>query len=394
MSTRKPRLGRPRRYSEYEDILSSNPPKSMEKRPVYTNNIGIFRGKRGDSCFIKISLKHSTGYKGKAYTAGSSLEIPMGKLSSWTWEQLETERDSIQGKADRKEPLEDKKQETFESYAESWLKRAKSRQKSYETSLYNAKNHILPDFGQKFLADITLRDVNNWQAVKLGRLNPSTVKRIKNTLNAILNNAVKEKLLEFNPCKDSDRIRGIKPRLRLWSSQEIKTILKTAEDIDPQFADFILWALNSAMRRSEMLAMTWSSVVSLPNGSYRIFLPTSKSDKPRSIPCNAPMLEILERQKERVGEGEKRIFPISAKRIQRRMDVIREKSKIKDICLHDTRTVNIHYALEAGVDFKTLTGVTGHSDTQMIEKHYSLLMDNRVADAAQKTADYIGRMLR
>lgn len=40
--------GRPNRYSAYDNILKAHAPKSMSKRPVYVNNIGIFRGKTGD----------------------------------------------------------------------------------------------------------------------------------------------------------------------------------------------------------------------------------------------------------------------------------------------------------------------------------------------------------
>src|SRR5690606_36370609 len=96
--TKKPK-GRPSRYRVYEDILKTHAPKSMEKRPVYVNSIGIFRGKTGDRAFLKIFLRHQD----------KSIEIPVGKLSSWDWANLEAERDRLQGQADRNEPLEDKK---------------------------------------------------------------------------------------------------------------------------------------------------------------------------------------------------------------------------------------------------------------------------------------------
>src|SRR5688572_6530218 len=108
MITKKPR-GRPKRYSEYDQILQDHPPKSMTKRPVYANSIGLFRGKSGDTVFLKIFLRHGSIYKGRSHPEGTCLEVPVGKLGSWDWAGLEEERDRLQGKADRGEALEDRK---------------------------------------------------------------------------------------------------------------------------------------------------------------------------------------------------------------------------------------------------------------------------------------------
>ena len=64
--------GRPKKYSEYDQILQDYPAKSMTKRPVYRNSIGVFRGKNGDTVSIKVFFRDS----------GKSKEIPKGKLSS------------------------------------------------------------------------------------------------------------------------------------------------------------------------------------------------------------------------------------------------------------------------------------------------------------------------
>ena len=80
--------GRKRKYAEYEELLQGLP-KVMTKRPKYVNAIGVFRGSRGETAWVKISLPHGAAFKGKSYQPGSSLEIKLGSLSSWTWQQLE-----------------------------------------------------------------------------------------------------------------------------------------------------------------------------------------------------------------------------------------------------------------------------------------------------------------
>lgn len=393
MSTKKPR-GRPRRYSEYDQILQDFPAKSMTKRPVYANNVGIFRGKTGDTAYLKVFLRHGGIYKGKSYPRNHCLEVPVGKLGSWDWSSLEAERDRLQGKADRNEPLEDKQAVTFKECAERWLEIAKTRQRSYLTSKYAIENNFIPAFGHKDITDITVRDINEWQAKRLDEVKPATALRDKAMLKAVLNSALREGLIQRNPCVATDRIKGIQARLRYWTEDELLTVIKTAEQIDPHFKDYILWALHSAMRRSEILRMEWSDLKRLPNGETKIHLPTSKSDKPRQIPCNKQMLEILTQQRKRVPETQTRIFPISPKTIQRRMEEVREKSGVKDINLHDLRTLNITYALVAGVDPKTLTGITGHKDLQMIQKHYTVIVDKALNEASQKSGNYIDNLLK
>lgn len=385
-TTKKPR-GRPRRYSEYQDILSAHPPKSMNKRPVYVNNIGIYRGKTGDRVFIKVHFPNR----------GRSEEIAKGNLSSWDWASLEAERDRLQGKADRGEPLEDKQPITFEEYATQWLEIAKSYQKSYQTSMYCVTRQLIPFFGKKLLDEITVRDVNLWIAKRMKGSSPATAKRDLAMLKSILNSAIREELIDKNPCNNANKIKGIKGRMRYWTAEELLKVLEVAEEIDPQFKDLILWASHSAMRRGEITAMKWEDIKRFDNGETKIHIPISKSDKPRHIPCNTHMLAILARQRQRVPEEDKRVFAIAYRTIGRRMYEIQQRMKeigITDIRFHDLRTLNITSSLLAGVDPNTLTGITGHADLQMINKHYAVLVDKAMNEASQRSGDYLDALLQ
>lgn len=379
--------GRPRRYAEYEALLEKYPAKSMSKRPVYVKNIGVFRGKSGDTAYLKIALAHGGTIKNKTYQAGQQVEIAIGKLSSWSWEQLEAERNRIQGLADRGEKLEETSSIGFDAYAKIWLQIASKRQKSFDTTNIIVKNTLIPKFGKKSLKDINVRDINLWQALRLDSVKPATVQREKNTLKSILNAALKEGLIDKNPCDSTDKIRGIQARLRYWTKDELSSVLSAAKS-DAPFHNYLLWALHSAMRRSEILNLEWIDIKHLPNGQVKVHLTTSKSDKPRQIPCNSQMQSILIDQKA-LSPNAKHVFGFSKKMLQRRFDRIRTKTGIQDITLHDLRTLNITYSLLAGVDAKTLTGITGHKDLQMIQKHYSIIVDEALTTASNKSGNYI-----
>src|SRR5215469_93783 len=140
------RRGRPTRFAEYDQLVASLPP-VMDKRPKYLNGIGVFRGSRGLTAWLKIRLPHGGVLKGKSYGADASVEIKLGNLASWSWQQLTDKYRELQGKADRGEPLEDTPDAKFAEYAEDWLSRAEKRVRAFSTERITVQKHLLPVFG-------------------------------------------------------------------------------------------------------------------------------------------------------------------------------------------------------------------------------------------------------
>ena len=130
--TTKPR-GRPKKYAEYDALVASLP-NLMTKRPKYLNGIGVFRGSRSETAWVKIRLTHGGMYNGRSYAKGAAAEIKLGSLSSWSWKEFEAKRDELQGKADRAEPLEDEAPRLFSEYAADWLERLKKRTRGNQTT--------------------------------------------------------------------------------------------------------------------------------------------------------------------------------------------------------------------------------------------------------------------
>ncbi|MEM1133937.1 MAG: phage integrase SAM-like domain-containing protein [Pseudomonadota bacterium] len=266
--------GRPSRYAEY-DAMEANLLSGASKRPKYLNGIGVFKGKSSSTVWAKITLPHGATLKGRIHAPGSSVEIKLGKRSSWDWAQLEAERDRLQGLADRGEPLEEKPAVTFAEYAEDWLERKKSTVKDHIVAKGHVRKKLCPTFGGKALDQITPADVNRWIGERSAEVKPTTVKRYMSTLNAILNDALKSGLIVDNPASKADKIRGIESRERFVTPEEWKQILKTIDEIQAQqeankeryprqirgwLKPYVVWAYHSGMRRSEILALTWQNV--------------------------------------------------------------------------------------------------------------------------------------
>lgn len=387
-----PARGRPKRYAEFDAFYAALPA-PMEKRPRYLSGVGVFRGQRNDTAWIKIRLPHGGTYRGKRYQLGSALEIKAGNLTSWTWHQLVSLRDEMQGKADRNEPLEDEVSPTFGEWAEDWLGRARQRVKSFQTVEIHVRRHLLPFFGQSTLPMIVVADVNRWIARQLEINRPGTVKRQFNTLRAILNDAVRAGTIETNPCSNADPIRGLVARQRFLSAEELLLLLVEAANVAEWLPDFILWAIHSGMRRAEILGLRWEDVRKLDDGRVLASIETTKADQPRMIPCTRTMCEVLERQRGRMQEGSEKVFPIALMTLRRKWEAARRSAGLEDVTIHDLRRTHGTHAAAAGVDLRTLADRIGHTDLTMLQRHYAAVVGSAAIEAADTFQSVFDRMV-
>ena len=383
--------GRPRRHSEYDRLVASLP-KPMTKRPKYLNGIGVFRGGRGDTAWVKIRLPHGGIYRGRAYEPGSSLEIKLGSLSSWTWEQLEAKRSDLQGLADRDEALEDEPTVRFNSQAQEWLERARNRVKDYDSLELHVNRHLLGTFGPMPLSAITVNDVNRWAARQLKSLAPGTVKRQRNTLNAILNDALRSGHIDANPCRNADPIRGIVPRQRFLDGAELSNLLNAAGETADWLPDIILWCVHSGMRKGEVRALEWPDVQTLPDGRVLASIRTSKADQPRFVQCTPTMVEILDRQAGRRQEGNDHVFPVTKMTLRRKWEKARKQVGLEDVTMHDLRRTHSTQAAAAGVDLRTLADRIGHTDLTMLHRTYAAVVGSASEEAVSKIERVFGGM--
>ena len=54
------------------------------------------------------------------------------------------------------------------------------------------------------------------------------------------------------------------------------------------------------------------------------------------------------------------------------------------VVMHDLRRTHATHAVTAGIDLRTLAGRMGHSDLDMLQKHYAALMGSAAEEAADK----------
>lgn len=391
-------IGRPRRHSEF-DRFEAELPDLMTKRPAYKEGIGLFNGATGSTVWLKIRMPLGGVHNGRTVPVGGSVEIKKGKRASWTWQELIEERDRLQKLADHGEPLEAVQVPTFAVHAAEWLERKKSILKSFGVTQGNVNRSLIPAFGKMALDAITVGDINRWIGKKRATLKPGTVQRELNTLNAILNDAVKGDLIERNPAKNADTIKGASdPRQRFVTVEEYKIILSTCERIEQEQEEkseqtphrirgwlrhFVAWAYNSGMRRAEILALTLEDVREIDEGHTAVAVLNTKNGKSRLVSCTAEMKVILESLRALPrGEGDIRLFPLSMATLKRNLAALWKATGLTDVRLHDLRRSHATILVDKGIDMRTVAGRLGHSGTAILAKHYAVYRGDKEAAAA------------
>lgn len=390
-------VGRPGRYAKFERF-EADLPHLMTKRPAYCDGIGLFKGASGCTVWLKVRMPLGGVYNGRTIPIGGSVEVKKGKRASWTWQELVEERDRLQRLADHGEPLEATQTPTFAAHAEEWLERKKTTLKSFGVTQGNVNRSLAPAFGKMTLDAITVGDVNWWISKKRATLKPATVQRELNTFNAIMNDAVKNGLIDRNPATWADKPKGAEARQRFITVDEYKTILATCERIERAQEEkseqtphrirgwlrhFVSWAYNSGMRRAEILALQWHNVREVDEDHTVVEVLNTKGNKSRFVSCTPEMKAILASLKALPrNEGDDRLFPLSMTTLKRNLTALWKATGLRDVRLHDLRRSHATILMRKGIDPRTIAGRLGHSGTAMLAKHYAVDRGDKEAAAA------------
>jgi integrase len=125
-----------------------------------------------------------------------------------------------------------------------------------------------------------------------------------------------------------------------------------------------LLAIETAMRRGELLALTWENI----HLDRRIaFLPDTKNGDSRTVPLSTTAINLL-RQLPRSVVGP--VFPITANALKLCFRRACIRAGIEDLHFHDLRHEATSRLAEKLTNILELSAVTGHKDLRMLKRYY------------------------
>lgn len=222
------------------------------------------------------------------------------------------------------------------------------------------------------LQELTTEHLQGW-VKRQTHLSGASINRELHIISSVLNTARREwKWMETQPMKDVRKPKNPPPRDRRISEQEISKILQALqyEEAAPvittrqKIAVVFLLALETAMRRGEILGLEWPSVYL--EDQY-ITLHDTKNGTRRNVPLSKRAVELL-RKVYREGPG--RVFAVpaaSCEVIFRRAVLL---TGIENLHFHDTRHEAIS-RLARKLEVLDLARMVGHKDLRSLMIYYN-----------------------
>ena len=231
--------------------------------------------KRGSVWWMSLVYKGRRGRK--------STETEDQKLAKKVYEKLKGE--IAENRWFESLPGEEK---TFRKMMEKFLAEHASKKascKSYESYVRS----LNPFLGNHTLTDITPRVINEY---KLKRRNdgvkPGSINRELAILKKAFNLALKEwEWVKENPASKVSMEEENNKRDRWLADDEEERLV---EACSPRLRELVIFALNTGMRLSEILALTWRGV-DLFRKTITVF--KSKNKEMRTLPMNQTIFEML-----------------------------------------------------------------------------------------------------
>ena len=257
----------------------------------------------------------------------------------------------------------------IENFAETYLKRRQHLWSSKRDNL--SVRTLLSYFKGKTLNTITSADVEDYLARRLkdGVAN-GTINRELSCLKRMFNLAIKWKEAKGNPVNDVDFLKEPPGRTRFLYEEEAQTLIEAAS---PHLKPIIITALNTGMRRGEILSLMWNQVFIDEAIDPYLEIRKAKNNKRRIIPLNNDMIELLQS----IGKGDDEFvfhgkYGKPLKGIKEPWQNALKKTGILDFRFHDLRhTFASHFIMKGG-DVLTLKDVLGHSSMKMVERYAHL----------------------
>ena len=236
------------------------------------------------------------------------------------------------------------------------------------------------DLDGKPLADLPLieldgqvlsRIVGQWTAEE--RLSANTIRLRLALLSFLYNVARKEWGMTelINPVPLIRKPRLPRGRDRRLVGDEKERLLAACEKTNPELADIVRFAIETAMRQGEILGMTWGCI---DWEAHTVFLENTKNGESRIVPLSEVAEAVLDRQRARQKhpKGRHHLQPVwtyTREGMRASYNKALKKAGIEGLTFHDLRHEATSRLVEKGLPIMTVQAITGHKSTQMLKRY-------------------------
>ena len=203
---------------------------------------------------------------------------------------------------------------------------------------------------------------------RLKEIAPATVIRELAYVSSIINHARREWGINItNPVLMIKKPVGPQGRSRILDDVETARLLNALKPTGRKsiwMQPLVQLALETAMRRGELLGLRWDHIDMQRRTAY---LQLTKNGESRIVPLSTKAIEVLQGMPRSI-DG--RVFPINHAAVSANFDRARKRAEIEGIRFHDLRRTAITMLAHKLPNLVELSAVSGHKSLAMLKRYY------------------------
>jgi integrase len=260
---------------------------------------------------------------------------------------------------------------------------SKPNKKSYKSDIYRLKSSIVPFFGDMQISEIDSSHIAQYKKLRLQQkcrqrdslVTPATVNKEVKLVKHIIKKASKWLGVGIQDI-ELDLATEL-PRERILTHKEIRVLV---ENVQPPLKYAVLLALNTGMRKGEILSLRWENV-NLERNFITVTAMEAKSKRIRRIPINRELRKLFLKLK-LSRDGNKYVFqnPLTGSRFTdfgRSWRSLLTRTGIDDMRFHDLRHTFASHFLMNGGDLYTLKEILGHKELNTTARYLTVTTDHK-----------------
>ncbi|KUE86592.1 hypothetical protein ASL20_22825 [Cupriavidus necator] len=234
---------------------------------------------------------------------------------------------------------------------------------------YRIGRFKLQDIAKYSLSAITPQMIASWRDARLKQVSSGTVLRELQLLGHVFSVAIREWAipLQANPVGLVRKPSAGKPRDRvLTPAQRDALVVSCGQCQNPWIKPVVVFALETAARRGEILAMKWKDVDLHHNTAA---LKITKTGQPRIVPLSPTCVSMLASLPRSVGGS---VFPVSVEALKQAYERAVVRAGIRDFTFHDLRHDALTRLAGQGFSVLELRAISGHATANMLQRYVSI----------------------
>lgn len=257
---------------------------------------------------------------------------------------------------------------------ERYAREVSAQKKGARQELTRIKTWSESKYGTKSLAELRSSDLADYRDARLADgLSTNTVRLMLALISHLYTVAIKDWGIEglSNPVTKLRMPKGSRERDRRPSSTELVGVLKAARGIHNEMPVIIELAIETAMRRSELLTLRREHVK-----AKHALLEDTKNGTRRLVPLSLRARALIDSLPARI-DGH--VFSLAPHSVSQYFLRACRVAEVEDLHFHDMRHEGTSRLFEKGLSIMEVASITGHKTMSML-KRYTHLCPDALAD--------------